>query len=139
MKDNHNHRLIKVSLPLTASPALSAREQSIHLKHISTLHTWCVRRPLAAIPDHPSHLLDLFMGGGATGLEALHLGCEKHALELNPVANLTEPCTLPGGCTVARWLLSNTFAVKDKLTTCTCLPPAYPLALPPGGEIQHSQ
>jgi hypothetical protein len=21
----------------------------------------------------------------------------------------------------------------DKLTTCPCLPPAYPLALPPGG------
>ena len=34
------------------------------------------------------------MGGGATGLEALRLGCETHAVELNPVAHLIELCTL---------------------------------------------
>ena len=130
--------LIKVSLPLRAISAQSAREKSIRHGHISALHIWCVRRPLAAIPDHPSRLLDLFTGGGAAGLEALHLGCENHALELNPVSNMTELCTLPSVHTVARWPLSNTFAVKDKLTTCTCLPPAYPLALPPGGRPESA-
>ena len=34
------------------------------------------------------------MGGGATSLEALRLGCETHAVELNPVAHLIELCTL---------------------------------------------
>ncbi len=29
------------------------------------------------------------MGGGATGLEALRLGCEIHAVELNPVTDET--------------------------------------------------
>ncbi len=47
-----------------------------------------------AFPDGPPRLLDPFMGGGATGLEALRLGCETHAVELNPVAHLIELCTL---------------------------------------------
>ena len=138
MKDNHNRRCIKVSLPLKAISAQSTREKPIRHRHISALHIWWARRPLAAIPDHPSRLLDLFTGGSATGPEALHLGCENHTLELNSVAHLTELCTLPSVYTVARWLLSNTFAVKDKLTTCTCLPPAYPLALPPGGRPESA-
>ena len=138
MKDDHNRRLIKASLPLKASSAQSAREKSIRHGHISTLRIWWVRRPLAAIPDHPARLLDLFTGGGTTSPEALHLGCENHALELNPVANLIELCT-PSVYTVAGWPLSNTFAVRDKLTSCTCLPPAYPPALPPRGEIQQFQ
>lgn len=33
-------------------------------------------------------VLDMFAGGGAIPLEALRLGCEAHALELNPVAYL---------------------------------------------------
>lgn len=47
-----------------------------------------------AFPGEPPRLLDPFMGGGATGLEALRLGCETHAVELNPVAHLIELCTL---------------------------------------------
>jgi putative DNA methylase len=39
-------------------------------------------------------VLDMFAGGGAIPLEALRLGCEAHALELNPVAHLIELCTL---------------------------------------------
>jgi len=39
-------------------------------------------------------VLDCFAGGGAIPLEALRLGCETHALELNPVAYLIELCTL---------------------------------------------
>jgi len=140
-------RLIEVSLPLKAISTQSAREKSIRHGHISTLHIWWARRPLAAMraaifaslipapdsneerekledliativdwdqvkhgnsakireaqdliqqafPDGPPRLLDPFMGGGATGLEALRLGCETHAVELNPVAHLIELCTL---------------------------------------------
>ena len=39
-------------------------------------------------------MLDCFAGGGAIPLEALRLGCEAYALELNPVAHLIELCTL---------------------------------------------
>ncbi len=39
-------------------------------------------------------VLDMFAGGGAIPLEALRLGCETYALELNPVAHLIELCTL---------------------------------------------
>jgi putative DNA methylase len=144
---NIHKRLIEVSLPLQAISEQSAREKFIRHGHISTLHIWWARRPLAAMraaifaalmpapesdeerkeledlvativdwdqvkdgnspaierakalireayPDHPPKLLDPFMGGGATGLEALRLGCETHAVELNPVAHLIELCTL---------------------------------------------
>jgi adenine-specific DNA methylase len=143
----HPKRLIEVSLPLAEISKESAREKSIRHGHISTLHIWWARRPLAAMraaifaalmpapatdqerkklealikvivdwdqvkngnseaieearrlireayPDGPPKLLDPFMGGGATGLEALRLGCETHAVELNPVAHLIELCTL---------------------------------------------
>jgi putative DNA methylase len=39
-------------------------------------------------------VLDMFAGGGAIPLEAARLGCEAHALELNPVAHLIELCTV---------------------------------------------
>ena len=39
-------------------------------------------------------VLDMFAGGGAIPLEALRLGCEAYALELNPVAHIIEFCTL---------------------------------------------
>jgi putative DNA methylase len=39
-------------------------------------------------------VLDMFAGGGAIPLEALRLGCETYALELNPVAHIIELCTL---------------------------------------------
>ena len=48
-------------------------------------------------PEHPSSrpkVLDMFAGGGAIPLEALRLGCEAHAVELNPVAHLIELCTV---------------------------------------------
>src|SRR5208283_1905810 len=35
-----------------------------------------------------------FAGGGAIPLEALRLGCEAHAIDLNPVAHLIQLCTL---------------------------------------------
>jgi putative DNA methylase len=39
-------------------------------------------------------VLDPFAGGGAIPLEALRLGCESYAIDLNPVAHLIELCTL---------------------------------------------
>lgn len=53
------------------------------------------QKVLDAFDGRPPRLLDPFMGGGATGLEALRLGCETHAVELNPVAHLTELCAPP--------------------------------------------
>lgn len=186
-------RLIEVALPLKEVSEQSAREKSIRHGHISTLHIWWARRPLAAcraavfaslIPDpddpacpepfrtlvmkvlgraefrpkalepspaapltaepvpledtprnrclefikylvrwensndpdyiepartlvaaahkllHPGadgdspKVIDPFSGGGAIPLEALRLGCDTTALDLNPVAHLIELCTL---------------------------------------------
>ncbi len=39
-------------------------------------------------------VLDMFAGGGSIPLEAARLGCEAHALELNPVAHLVQLATL---------------------------------------------
>ena len=39
-------------------------------------------------------VLDMFAGGGAIPLEALRLGCETFALDLNPVAHIIELCIL---------------------------------------------
>lgn len=44
--------------------------------------------------EGPPKVLDCFAGGGSIPLEALRLGCEAYALELNPVAHLIELCTL---------------------------------------------
>src|SRR5438046_5446230 len=41
-------RLIEVALPLKEVSAESAREKSIRHGHISTLHIWWARRPLAS-------------------------------------------------------------------------------------------
>lgn len=176
-------RLIEVALPLKEVSEQSAREKSIRHGHISTLHIWWARRPLAAcraavfaslIPDpddpecpeqfrttvreflgrskfkptngkgspvedtprnrclefikhlvrwensnnpeyveparkliaaahpilHPEaetdkpRVLDPFGGGGTIPLEALRLGCDAYAVDLNPVAHLIELCTL---------------------------------------------
>ena len=170
---DHPKRLIEVAFPLREVSAESAREKSIRHGHISTLHIWWARRPLAAcraaifealVPDPddptcppafrslveelvpsaydsydregphpplrrrllgfvadlckwensnnqrlldiarrlireanggtPPKVLDPFAGGGSIPLEALRLGCEAHASELNPVAVLILKCTV---------------------------------------------
>jgi putative DNA methylase len=138
---SHKRRLIEHRLPLEKISEASAREKSIRHGHISTLHIWWARRPLAAsraavfatlVPDTeenyqlvkrivpweavkdgnskdilearrrvleagggtPPRVLDPFAGGGAIPLEALRLGCETHALDLNPVAYLILRATL---------------------------------------------
>jgi adenine-specific DNA methylase len=47
-----------------------------------------------AYPDARPKVLDCFAGGGAIPLEALRLGCDVTALDLNPVAHLIERCCL---------------------------------------------
>jgi len=130
-------RLIEVDFPLKDVSEQSVREKYISHGHISSLHVWWARRPLAAsrasilgamveAPKNHDELekelgfiagfskwenslnprmiavargkvkdyfggrkpkvLDCFAGGGAIPLEALRLGCETHATELNPVA-----------------------------------------------------
>ena len=39
-------------------------------------------------------ILDMFAGGGSIPLEALRLGCDAYAIELNPVAHIIELATL---------------------------------------------
>lgn len=39
-------------------------------------------------------ILDMFAGGGAIPLEALRLGCDAYAIDLNPVAHIIELCSL---------------------------------------------
>jgi len=140
-----DRRLIEEELPLTIFNSESAREKSLRHGHISTMHLWWARRPLAmsravvfgtllpdpgddtmrkeilqvlaegasfeastkpsrikalhrllleAYPHGPPKVLDCFAGGGAIPLEALRLGCDTTAIDLNPVAHLIEKCVL---------------------------------------------
>ncbi|MDI6895764.1 MAG: DUF1156 domain-containing protein [Methanocella conradii] len=136
---------IESDFPIKDVSVESAREKNIRHGHISTLHIWWARRPLAssrasvyaaltpAPKDEeerlkraqfiaelskwesslnmkyieraredilkanggvPPRVLDPFAGGGSIPLEALRLGCETYASDLNPVAVLIEKCTL---------------------------------------------
>jgi len=136
---------IEVDFPVKEVSEESVREKNIRHGHISTLHIWWARRPLAAsrasiyaalTPEpkneeerikksefiarlsqwenslnkgllekarqeilkanggRPPKVLDPFAGGGAIPLEALRLGCETYASDLNPVAVLIEKATL---------------------------------------------
>jgi len=193
--NSNDKRLIEDYLPIEAISAEASREKSVRKGHISTLHLWWARRPLAAcraavygalvpvsrfepktgpeekrkslgranaakfverlckypgdprvIAEAQRHILgahadrltvelaearatgqwpgwveefnwprdnaqvmredieagraprprvlDPFAGGGAIPLEALRLGCEAYANDLNPVAHIIELCTL---------------------------------------------
>ncbi len=136
---------IESDFPIKEVSEESAREKNIRHGHISTLHIWWARRPLAssrasiyasltpepkdeeerlkraqfisslskwenslnrtlverakddilkASNGRPPKVLDPFAGGGAIPLEALRLGCETYASDLNPVAVLILKCTL---------------------------------------------
>jgi adenine-specific DNA methylase len=63
MSDTPKKRLIEVNFPLKEVSESSVREKTIRYGHISTLHIWWARRPLAAsratalaalIPDNPA-------------------------------------------------------------------------------------
>ena len=157
-------RLIEVAFPLEQVSKDSVHEKNVRHGHISTLHIWPARRPLAAsrgvilstlLPDSGAsdrrrrvlermaghwmvirgedgevvdrvwkdgifhwgkenrreldafreevrdafggrapRVLDPFAGGGAIPLEAMRLGCEVEAADLNPVAWFILRCTL---------------------------------------------
>ncbi|MCX6538612.1 MAG: DUF1156 domain-containing protein [Acidobacteria bacterium] len=166
-------RLIEVAFPLEQTSIDSVHEKSVRHGHISTLHIWPARRPLAAcraaliatlLPDpgtsekrrelceriggrveevlmrkpgpggaseerivkqttggilhwgretenkadldffreeirkayggRAPRVLDPFAGGGAIPLEAMRLGCEATAIDINPVAWFILKCTL---------------------------------------------
>jgi putative DNA methylase len=165
-----NKRLIETAFPLAEASAASLHEKSMRHGHISTLHLWPARRPLAAsraaiaaalLPDpgdddsrkslvrrlggklrlkkqtksegegkldatkvegdggilwwgqesspdvdwfretiraanggRVPRVLDPFAGGGAIPLEAMRLGCDVTANDLNPVAWFVLKCTL---------------------------------------------
>ena len=165
---NTNGRLIEAAFPLNQVSLDSVHEKNVRHGHISTLHIWPARRPLAAsraallaalLPDPGSaaerrellermagrvekvpnaagtgtreatrggilhwgrestydgrqelarfrneiraayggrapRVLDPFAGGGAIPLEAMRLGCEAVAADLNPVAWFILRCTL---------------------------------------------
>ena len=135
---------IEHDFPIKEVSEHSTKEKNIRRGHISTLHIWWARRPLASsratiyaslVPapkdekereEHSKFIgelskwensnnkeliekarqdildanggvapkvLDPFSGGGAIPLEALRLGCETHARDLNPVAVLIEKAT----------------------------------------------
>ena len=155
-------RLIEVAFPLRQASLDSVHEKNVRHGHISTLHIWPARRPLAAsraaliatlLPDpgtpearkklveriggtlskrqtkdgekeetkggilhwgresnpdiayfreeirkayggRAPRVLDPFAGGGAIPLEAMRLGCEVTAADINPVAWFILKCTL---------------------------------------------
>jgi adenine-specific DNA methylase len=155
-------RLIEMAFPLRQASLDSVHEKNVRHGHISTLHIWPARRPLAAcraallatlLPDpgtdearaalieriggrvvrrvegnkvrfeteggvlhwgrendpemddfreeirktyggRAPRVLDPFAGGGAIPLEAMRLGCEATAVDINPVAWFILKCTL---------------------------------------------
>jgi putative DNA methylase len=161
-----DERLIEVNFPLQQTSLDSVHEKNVRHGHISTLHIWPARRPLAAcraalittllhdpgttslrkdmlyklagrVVEKPSsskkeqqtsketedgilhwgretsedlnwfrkqileqyggrapRVLDPFAGGGAIPLEAMRLGCEVTAVDINPVAWFILKCTL---------------------------------------------
>ena len=170
MTTTNSKRLIEVAFPLKQVSLDSVHEKNVRHGHISTLHIWPARRPLAAaraaliatlLPDpgdaeerkdilermagrvtekverkrvngrmvekvkeettggilhwgrengpeldwfrkeirkayggRAPKVLDPFAGGGAIPLEAMRLGCEVTAMDINPVAWFILKCTL---------------------------------------------
>ncbi len=170
MTNPDDRRLIEVAFPLKQASLDSVHEKNVRHGHISTLHIWPARRPLAAsraaliatlLPDpgdaekrkaiiermagrvvekierkrlngrivekvkevteggilhwgrengpdlqwfrdeileayggRAPKVLDPFAGGGAIPLEAMRLGCEVTAMDINPVAWFILKCTL---------------------------------------------
>src|SRR6266496_1415944 len=87
---------------LVLAPA-DPQERDIYMARMRKLCSWDIpngileqarKDILDTNGGQPPRLLDMFAGGGAIPLEALRLGCESYAIELNPVAHIIELCTL---------------------------------------------
>ena len=80
-----------------------AKERATYMERMRKLCSWDIpngvleqarKDILDANGGQPPRVLDMFAGGGSIPLEALRLGCESYAVELNPVAHIIELCTL---------------------------------------------
>jgi len=87
---------------LVPAPA-DAKERETCMARMRKLCSWDIpngvleqarKDILEASGGQPPRVLDMFAGGGSIPLEALRLGCESYAVELNPVAHIIELCTL---------------------------------------------
>jgi len=87
---------------LVPAPA-DALERDTYMERMRKLCSWDIPQGVLAqarqdILDanggQPPRVLDMFAGGGSIPLEALRLGCEAYAVDLNPVAHIIELCTL---------------------------------------------
>lgn len=87
---------------LVPAPA-DARERDLYMDRMRDLCKWNVSQTtldearqdiLTANNGQPPKVLDMFAGGGSIPLEAIRLGCESYAVDLNPVAHIIELCTL---------------------------------------------
>ncbi len=79
------------------------KERHMYTERMKKLCKWDIHEPtleqarqdvLEANDGQPPRVLDMFAGGGSIPLEALRLGCESYAVDLNPVAHIIELCTL---------------------------------------------
>jgi len=81
-----------------ASAAIAEAARHLIEAHAERLAAETASRvPVEGLRESPAHrpmVLDMFAGGGAIPLEALRLGCDAHALDLNPVAYIIELCAL---------------------------------------------
>jgi putative DNA methylase len=87
------------SLATYPGPAATIREaetqiMTAHAERLSTDKIDVGQRSDPADEAQRPRVLDMFAGGGAIPLEAARLGCETHALDLNPVAFIIELCTV---------------------------------------------
>jgi putative DNA methylase len=87
IKEAERHILEAHAARLTAEDAENAKKEGRKPKVITVEDIEAGRAPRPKV-------LDMFAGGGAIPLEALRLGCDAYALELNPVAHIIELCTL---------------------------------------------
>ncbi len=89
---------------LLAAPENDTKREELE-KFVASACTWdasldrtVIGKARDIIAEHfngqAPRVLDPFSGGGIIPLEALRLGCETHAVELNPVAYLINLCTL---------------------------------------------
>jgi putative DNA methylase len=87
IKEAEQHILVAHAARLTAEDAENAKKARRKPRVIT------VEDVEAGLAPRPK-VLDMFAGGGAIPLEALRLGCDAYALDLNPVAHIIELCTL---------------------------------------------
>jgi putative DNA methylase len=87
IKQAQRHILEAHAARLTAEDAENAKKEGREPRTITVQDIEAGRAPRPKV-------LDMFAGGGSIPLEALRLGCEAYALELNPVAHIVELCTL---------------------------------------------